>query len=265
MSVPALDGDLTHPTAGRQTTTSVPAFADAGTGSGLRERVLAALAEVYDPELDEPITRLRFVSSCAVSDDGDADVRLRLPTPQCAPNFAFLMGADARRAVRAVPGVRDVTIRFEDHYTGEEINLALRDGAGFTAAFPGETDDDELNALRAIFTRKALIGRQADVCERLLADGVARERVTELTVADLPDIAAARRVLELRAQLGISTAPDAPAFVTPGGEPVASGQLTRWLRGAQLIRLGLEANGGICRDLLKARHGLAAEPEEMSA
>ena len=68
--------------------------------------------------------------------------------------------------------------------------------------------------------------------------------------------------MELRAQLGIATAADAPALVTPGGEAVAPEQLTRWLRGAQLVRLGLEANGGICRDLLKARHHLAAEPEE---
>ena len=32
----------------------------------VKERVMGALAEVYDPELDEPITRLGFVSSCEV-------------------------------------------------------------------------------------------------------------------------------------------------------------------------------------------------------
>ncbi len=72
----------------------------------VRERVIDALAEVYDPELDEPITRLGFVASCEVGPDGDVDVALRLPTPQCAPNFAFLMAADARRVVRRLPGVR---------------------------------------------------------------------------------------------------------------------------------------------------------------
>ena len=64
------------------------------------ERVLDALAEVHDPELDEPITTLGFVASCEVDRDGDVEVALRLPTPQCAPNFAFLMAADARRVVR---------------------------------------------------------------------------------------------------------------------------------------------------------------------
>ena len=58
--------------------------------------VLDALGAVFDPELDEPITSLRFVTSCDVTADGDVDVRLRLPTPQCAPNFAYLMAADAR-------------------------------------------------------------------------------------------------------------------------------------------------------------------------
>ena len=118
----------THPEASsRMTGTSASATAEAEgrLGSDLRERVLDALGQVYDPELDEPITQLRFIGSCVVSADGDVEVLLRLPTPQCAPNFAFLMGADSRRVVRAVDGVRDVVIRFEDHYTGDEINAAL--------------------------------------------------------------------------------------------------------------------------------------------
>jgi metal-sulfur cluster biosynthetic enzyme len=77
----------------------------------VRERVMRSLAEVYDPELDEPITRLGFVASCEVSSGGDVEVLLRLPTPQCAPNFAFLMAADARAVVRRLPEVREVTIR----------------------------------------------------------------------------------------------------------------------------------------------------------
>jgi metal-sulfur cluster biosynthetic enzyme len=245
----------------RQVRQAAPALS-AGAVADLRARILDALSAVYDPELDEPITRLRFVSSIEVSCDGDADVLLRLPTPQCAPNFAFLMGADARRVVAAVQGVRRATIRFEDHYTGEEINLALRGGAGFTGAFPGETDDDDLESLRAIFTRKALIGRQATVCERMLSEGCSENAVLLATVSELPDMPQARRALQLRAQLGLRADPGAPAFVQPGGEPVGADGLRRWLRGAQLVRLSLEANGGICRDLLRARHGLAAEPEE---
>ena len=242
-----------------------PAAAQAAGGAGLRERVLDALGAVYDPELDEPITSLRFVTSCEVSAGGDVDVVLRLPTPQCAPNFAFLMAADARRAVRCVPGVRGVTVELEDHYTGDEINAALTRGQGFTGAFPGETDDDDLEALRELFTRKALIARQARICEGLLADGWSQEDVVSATVSQLPaGNADAVRVLELREQLGYSAAQDAPAFVMPNGEPVAPDQLTRWLRAARLVRTSLEANGGICRSLLAFRHNLESDEQEVA-
>ena len=133
-----------------------------------RAHVLDALGTVFDPELDEPITSLRFVTSCDVSADGDVDVRLRLPTPQCAPNFAFLMAADARDAVRRLPEVREVTVVLEDHYTGAEINGALDRGEAFAGAFPGETEG-ELDALRELFHRKALVARQARLCEAWLA------------------------------------------------------------------------------------------------
>jgi metal-sulfur cluster biosynthetic enzyme len=248
-------------------TTATPAGAAAtGGGRALRERVLDALGSVYDPELDEPITSLRFVSSCRASDDGDVAVALRLPTPQCAPNFAFLMAADARRVVRRVPGVRSVRVVLEDHYTGDEINAALAGDAGFTGAFPGETEDDDLEALRELFTRKALIVRQSQACEQLLAAGWTHAEVVAATVADLPADcapAAVTRALQLREQLGISVDPGAPAFVAPNGEALSADQLTRWLRGARLVRTSLEANGGICRSLLAFRHNLATDTEEV--
>jgi metal-sulfur cluster biosynthetic enzyme len=223
------------------------------------DRVMDALAGVYDPELDESITSLRFVSACEVSTDGDVRVALRLPTPQCAPNFAFLMAADARRAVRAVAGVRAVTIVLEDHYTGDEINEAIARGDGFTGAFPGETQDDDLEALRELFTRKALVARQGRVCEAVLRSGVSEERVASMRVLDLPVDEEARRCLELREQLGIAAGPAAPAFVTPAGEPLDAAGLGRWLRMARLVGTSLEANGGICRSMLEFRHNLEQE------
>jgi metal-sulfur cluster biosynthetic enzyme len=228
------------------------------------ERVLEALEGVIDPELDQPITSLRFVSSCEVTPDGDVEVVLRLPTPQCAPNFAFLMAADAREAVRRLPGVHRVSVKLEDHYTGAEINGALARGEGFTGAFPGETDDDDLEALRDLFRRKALVARQSRLCESLLRDGETPEQVTAFRLADLPDGPDARRCLVLRHELGIVCEPDSPAFVLPSGEPVAAGEVRRWLRTARLVRMSLEVNGGMCRSLLQFRHGLAIEdPEEV--
>jgi len=227
--------------------------------------VLGALAEVHDPELDEPITRLGFVTSCEVSAGGDVEVVIQLPTPQCAPNFAFLMAADARTAVRRLPGVREVTIRLEDHYTGAEINAALGRGDGFTGAFPGETVDDDLAALRELFLRKALVARESRLCEALLAEGASPEEVAARRIEDLPGEAPdARRCIELRRRLGLAHDPGSPAFVLPSGEPVPAAELKRWLRTARLVRMSLEVNGGICRSLLRVHRGVAIDdPEEV--
>ena len=206
----------------------------------LRSRVLDALGTVYDPELDEPITTLGFVGSCVVTGRGDVEVRLRLPTPQCAPNFAFLMAADAAAAVRGVAGVRSVSVELEDHYTGEEINGAVNRGEGFSDAFPGETAG-ELRALRELFQRKALLARQSRL----------RSSATTLGELEGPD---AERCRELRRALGIDASDDAPAFVTGDGNPVATSDVRFW-RMASLTALSLETNGGICRDLLKIRYG----------
>jgi metal-sulfur cluster biosynthetic enzyme len=228
-----------------------------------RARVIEALATVHDPELDEPVTALGFVSSCEVRRDGDVDVALRLPTPQCAPNFAYLMAADARKVVRRLPGVRDVSIRLEDHYTGEEINAAVGRGEGFARAFPGESDDDDLDALRELFERKALVARQSRLAEALMADGATPEQITAHRVADLPDVRDARRCLELRRRLGIPCERYSPAFVSPDGQAIAAEHLTRWLRTARLVRMSVEVNGGMCRSLLRIRHGVpVVDPEE---
>jgi metal-sulfur cluster biosynthetic enzyme len=207
----------------------------------LRSRVLEQLGTVYDPELDEPITSLGFVGSCVVTGAGDVSVRLRLPTPQCAPNFAFLMAADASAAVWRVEGVRSVDVVLEDHYTGAEINAAVNRGAGFADAFPGETRG-ELDALRALFQRKALVARQS----RLLSEAAVR-------LGDLagPD---AERCRALRTALGIDASDDAPAFVTGDGTPVSASD-ARFRRMASLTALSLETNGGMCRDLLRVRYG----------
>jgi metal-sulfur cluster biosynthetic enzyme len=222
------------------------------------ERVLAALGTVYDPELDEPITGLRFVASCAVSPDGDVDVRLRLPTPQCAPNFAFLMASDARAAVLGVAGVRAARVVLEDHYTGEEINAAVGTGGGFAEAFPGETSG-QLEALRSLFQRKALLARQSRVLERLLAADPARgpAELAGLRVADLPaDDPDVARCGELRRALGVDGGSRTAAFVRPDGSAVAAADLDRWRRAGRLINTSLESNGTLCRSLLATRHGL---------
>ena len=103
--------------------------------------------------------------------DGVACVRLRLPTYFCAPNFAYLMVADACDAVSAVPGVRQAEVVLDDHFAADEINGGVAARAGFVGSFGGEAAG-ELDGLRADFLRKAVLAGTDRVCRPLLAAGV---------------------------------------------------------------------------------------------
>jgi metal-sulfur cluster biosynthetic enzyme len=210
--------------------------------------VLDALEAVRDPELDQSLTELGFVAGVEV--DGEAvAVRLRLPTYFCAPNFAFLMVADARAAVEALPGVERAHVELEDHFTADEINAAVNRDAGFVDAFP-EHACDELDELRVLFQRKALMARQGRLCDGLSAGAIVAMRLGDLEGAD------ADRCRELRHELGIDARPSAPAFVTGEGAPITVADVPRFLRFARLVSTSLEGNAGLCRSLLKTRYDL---------
>ena len=152
------------------------AAARRGLRVSLKTRVLAALGTVYDPELDEPITTLGFVGSCVVTEDGDVAVRLRLPTPQCAPNFAFLMAADARAACAGCRRSASCRVVLEDHYTGKEINAALARGDGLRRRFPGETAGLAGRPARAVPAQGAASPARRGSARPCSSDGATPER-----------------------------------------------------------------------------------------
>jgi metal-sulfur cluster biosynthetic enzyme len=240
----------------------------AGGSGGSRSRastVLEALDSVRDPELDEPITSLGFVASCTVTVDGDAQVRLRLPTYFCAPNFAFLMVADAYDVVSALPGVRTAEIVLEDHFASEAINGGVAARAGFARSFDGEAIG-ELEELRADFLRKAVMAGTDQVCRPLLAAGTDPARLPELTLGGVPPSRALQRLRERRAELGLPAGDGAPLLIDPKtGEPVRPDSLRLHLGRARLTRTSLEANGSICRGMLRHRYdspGLNSQPRD---
>jgi metal-sulfur cluster biosynthetic enzyme len=225
-------------------------------------KVLEALHGVRDPELDQDLVELGFVTDVAV-EGAAVDVRLRLPTYFCAPNFAYLMVADASRVVERLDGVEQARVALEDHFTAEEINDAVGHGAGFAEAFPGEAEA-ELDDLRALFRRKALTARQGQLCDQLLAAGYDAEGLVRLRLDELPAGPDADRCRQLRGELGLGAEPGAPAFVTGDGTALTVPELPRFLRFARLVARSLEGNAGLCRGLLKTRYDLA-ETEEVAA
>jgi metal-sulfur cluster biosynthetic enzyme len=216
--------------------------------------VLSALATVRDPELDEPITNLGFVASCVVSSEGQAVVRLRLPTYFCAPNFAFLMVADAYDAVIAVSGVRSAEVILEDHFASDAINAGVAAQAGFVKSFDGEAVA-ELGDLRAQFLRKAVMAGTDQVCRPLVAAGVTPAELQALTLGAVPASPELARLRERRAQLGLPADDSSPLLIDPAtGKRIATEAIPLHLRKARITRAGIEANTSMCSGMLKARY-----------
>jgi metal-sulfur cluster biosynthetic enzyme len=230
--------------------------------SALADGVRAALDTVRDPELDEPVTSLGFVSSCVVSAAGDVQVRLRLPTYFCAPNFAFLMVADAYDAVSAVPGVRHAEIVLDDHFASDAINTGVAARAGFVRSFDGEAVA-ELDGLRADFVRKAVLAGTDLVCRPLVAAGTGPEALAGLTLGEVPASPALDRLRQRRAELDLPTGDEAPLLVDPvSGAAVGVDAVPLHLRKARVTRTSIEANTGICRGMLRHRYHTKGEGEE---
>jgi metal-sulfur cluster biosynthetic enzyme len=216
--------------------------------------LLKALEAVRDPELDEPITSLGFVTACAVSAAGDAQVRLRLPTYFCAPNFAYLMVADAYDAVSALPGVRHAEVVLEDHFASDVINGGVAAQAGFVRTFDGEAVS-ELHELRAAFLRKAVMAGTDQVCRPLLTAGKDQAALLAMTLGEVPPSRALDRLRTRRSDLGLPADDDAPLLIDPvTGAPVTETALPLHLRKARVTRASIEANSGICRGMLRHRY-----------
>jgi metal-sulfur cluster biosynthetic enzyme len=217
--------------------------------------LLAALATVRDPELDEPVTTLGFVSSCTVSPEGQAQVRLRLPTYFCAPNFAFLMVADAYDAVTAVPGVASAEVILDDHFASDAINAGVAARAGFVGSFDGEAVD-ELDDLRVTFLRKAVLAGTDQVCRPLVNVGVSPPELAILTLGDVPASPELDRLRHRRRDLGLPADDSSPLLLDPAtGESIAEASVPLHLRKARVTRAGIDANTSICSGMLKARYG----------
>ena len=223
------------------------------------EEVWSALNSVTDPEIDESVVSLDFVTGVKVDPGSRVEIQFRLPTYWCAPNFAFLMASDMRDAVAALGWVKEVTVRLSDHFSADLINRSVALRQDFRDAFPGETDGD-LTAVRQKFLGVAFERRQELLLRYLLAQGYTSDWIEHAQLSDLinlalePEGASLRNLyLFMMRRLGMEVALDAPAFVTLSGETVAAQDFKSYLRRIAGVRRNAEFNGLICRSLLSER------------
>lgn len=222
-------------------------------------QVRAALDQVTDPELDESVVDLGFITNIEIRDDNSVNVSFRLPTYWCAANFSYLMAADMRDAVAALPWVDKISVRLDEHMYVEAINEGIAAGKDFVDAFPGDGAAD-LSGIRLTFGLKSFERRQEALLQHLLACGHDPAVILDLTInglqlvtLDAPGAALRTRYLQRR---GLVSGGEL-AFPARDGSAIPAETLRVYLRKIRMVGLNAEFNGALCRGLLNARYGEA--------
>lgn len=86
----------------------VQTLADSATPEQIRERVIAALQTVYDPEIPVNIFELGLVYDVAIAEGGEARIRMTLTTPMCP--VAEELPIEVESKARAVDGVKSARV-----------------------------------------------------------------------------------------------------------------------------------------------------------
>ena len=224
------------------------------------EEVWRQLATVVDPELDESVTEMNFVSRVDVDASDCVHIDFRLPTYWCAANFAFLMADDMRTAVRSLPWVKETNIVLGEHMYADKINHGVAHGLSFEDSF-GDEANGNLDDVRRTFLVKAFQRRQEALIKHVMSNGASPEDITTLTMGELESNKAAAdeegqklvvRYQERRAVIG-SYSNSSLAFVTTEGRSLDAGSLPGYMSALRRVRANAEFNGAMCRGLLEAR------------
>jgi len=223
--------------------------------------IWACLKGVMDPELDESVTDLNFVSKADVDSENRVHIEFRLPTYWCAANFSFLMADDMRRAVNALDWVEGVSVLLGEHMYADQINAGLAQGLSFQETFGAEADGN-LDDLRQTFLVKAFQRRQVALLNHLIGVGHSPQTIVSLTLTELGCLPVddegeklVRRYLERRAVVG-PLRTDEPAFVDAKGARVKADGFADYVSGLRRVGINAEFNGALCRGLLSVRFDL---------
>ena len=102
----------------------------------LRDDIVTALRNVYDPEMPVNIYELGLIYSLDVDEAGNARILMTLTAPNCP--VAGTLPGDVERAARAVPGVTGVKLElvFDPPWTKDRMSEAAKLALGLEDIIP---------------------------------------------------------------------------------------------------------------------------------
>lgn len=102
----------------------------------MKDKIIAALRTVYDPEMPVNIWELGLIYNVEVNDAGQARVRMTLTAPNCP--VAESLPAEVERKLRGVPGVTDVKLElvFDPPWDKSRMSLAAKLSLGLEDVIP---------------------------------------------------------------------------------------------------------------------------------
>jgi FeS assembly SUF system protein len=102
----------------------------------LKDNVILALRKVYDPEMPVNIYELGLIYGVEVDAEGRVGIRMTLTAPNCP--VAGTLPAETERAVRAVPGVKEVKLEltFDPPWTKDRMSEAAKLALGIEDIIP---------------------------------------------------------------------------------------------------------------------------------
>ena len=104
--------------------------------SDLRDRIIAALRTVYDPEMPVNIYELGLIYDIEIDAASGVTVRMTLTAPNCP--VAGSLPAEVERKVAAVPGVAGAKIElvFDPPWSKDRISEAAKLALGIEDVIP---------------------------------------------------------------------------------------------------------------------------------
>ncbi len=120
-----------------------------------QEQVLDALSRVLDPEIGRNLVELKMIRDLKISPAGEVAFTLALTIPGCP--LKTQMESDARTAVMAVPGVKEVKVTF-GAMTDEERKAILPQGQ---PEFPKLNQFNKIDRVIAVMSGKGGVGKSS--------------------------------------------------------------------------------------------------------